>query len=130
MDVVSLPIEKIHISPLNVRAGVEFGDEEDLELIKNVDSLGLIQPIVVRPVGDQYEIVIGSRRYQSLKEAGANEIPCVVRELSDDESLDLSLSENIFKKDVDPITLGRWLKERLSKGDMSLSGYARKIGKS
>ena len=130
MEVVSVPVEKIRISPLNVRAGIEFGDDEDLELEKNVNAMGLIQPIVVRPIGDDnYEVVVGSRRFMSVKRHGAKEITCVVRNLDDEEALDFSLSENVFKKDVDPITLGKWLKDRLKRSDVSLSGYARKIGK-
>ena len=59
MEVVTIPIDKIRISPLNIRAGDQFGDDEDLELEKNVESMGLIQPILVRPVGDNYEVVVG-----------------------------------------------------------------------
>lgn len=129
MSFESIPIEKISVSMLNIRSGDPFGDEEDLELIKNIESLGILQPIVVRPVGDRYEVDVGRRRFLSAKEIGLEEIPCIVRESSDDESLDASLSENIFRKGVDPVTLGKWLKKRLERGDISLSEYARRIGK-
>lgn len=126
---VIIPIEKIHISPLNVRAGIGFGDEEDLELEKNIGEVGLINPIVVRPVGDEYEVIVGSRRFLSLQKSGVTEIDCVVKDFDDEEALDFSLSENVFRKDVDPVTLGKWLKARLDRGDIKLSAYARKIGK-
>jgi ParB/RepB/Spo0J family partition protein len=130
MEVVTIPIDKIRISPLNIRAGDQFGDDEDLELEKNVESMGLIQPIVVRPVGDSYEVIVGRRRFLSVQNSGAEEITCVVKEFDDEEALDFSLSENVLRKNVDPVTLGRWLKARLDRGDMSLSEYARRIGKS
>lgn len=130
MKVKSIPIEKIRVSTLNVRAGEEFGDEEDQELVRNVESMGLLQPIVVRPVGDEYEVVVGRRRFLSLKQSGAKEATCIVREMGDEEALDASLSENIIRKSVDPVTLGRWLKKRLEMTGESLRSYARKIGKS
>jgi len=129
LSLESIPIEKIRISRLNIRSGDAFGDEEDLELIKNIESLGILQPIVVRPVGDMYEVDVGRRRFLSAREIGLEELPCIVRESSDDESLDASLCENIFRKGVDPVTLGKWLKIRLERGDITLSEYARRIGK-
>lgn len=131
MEVLSIPIKKIIISPLNVRASIssQFGDEEDQGLMKNVESVGLIEPIIVRPIGDKYEVVVGSRRFQSVKSSGADSISCVVRELTDEDALDLSLSDNVFTRSVDPVTLGNWLKERLERSDMSLRQYAVKIGK-
>ena len=127
---VRIPIEKITVSPLNIRADKEFGNEEDLEMVKNIESMGMLQPIVVRPVGDMYEVVIGRRRFLSAKQSGAEDIPCIVREMSDEEVLDASLSENIIRKNVDPVTLGKWLKKRIEMSGKSLTWYAEKIGKS
>lgn len=129
MKVETIPIEELRISDLNVRAHEGFGDEEDAELVKNIESLGILQPIVVRKVGDFFEVDVGRRRFLSAKELGMTEIPCVVRESSDEDSMDASISENVFRRAVDPVTLGRWLKMRLAKGDMSMSEYARRIGK-
>lgn len=129
MKIENIPVEKLYVSNFNVRFGHEFGDEEDQELVKNVESLGILQPIVVRPNGDNYEVFIGRRRFLSVKRAGQSEINCVVTELNDEEALDASISENVFRKNVDPVTLGKWIKKRLEVGDISLSEYARKIGK-
>lgn len=125
-----IPIEKIRISDLNIRANEPFGDEEDEEFVKNIEALGILQPIIVRPMGDFYEVDVGRRRFLSAQKLGNKEIACIVREATNEESMDASISENIFRKNVDPVTLGRWIKMRLSMGDISLSQYARKIGKS
>lgn len=125
----TIPIEKIRVSGLNIRSGEGFGDEEDEELVSNIEALGILQPIIVRPVGEFYEVDVGRRRFLSAKKLGLTEVPCIVREASAEESMDASLSENIFRKNIDPVTLGRWVKLRLERGDISLSEYARRIGK-
>ena len=124
-----IPIEKIRVSDLNIRAETGFGDEEDQALVENVGSFGILQPIIVRPVGDMYELTAGRRRLLSAKENSLTEIPSIVMDIQDDEVLDISLIENIHRKDVDPVTVGRALKRRLAVGDISLSEYARRIGK-
>jgi len=130
LSIELIPLEKIRISDLNIRANEPFGDEEDEEFVKNIESLGILQPIIVKPMGDFYEVDVGRRRFLSAQKLGMTEIGCIVREASDEESMDASISENIFRKNVDPVTLGRWIKMRLRRGDITLSQYARKIGKS
>ncbi|GAH22656.1 unnamed protein product, partial [marine sediment metagenome] len=124
-----IPIDKIRVSTLNIRAEEGFGDEEDQALVENVGSFGILQPIIVRSVGDVYELTAGRRRLLSARENGLTEVPCIVMDVHDEEALDISLIENIHRKDVDPVTLGRALKRRLELSDMSLSLYARRIGK-
>jgi ParB family chromosome partitioning protein len=130
MRIKNIALEKLHISDLNIRKNHHFGDENDEEFISNMKSIGILQPIVVRPNGEQFEILIGRRRYLSAKQQGLDEIPCIVKDLDEDEAIDASISENIFRKKVDPVTLGMWIKKRLAQGDISLSQYAKKIGKS
>ena len=130
LKIENLPVNKIFISKLNLRVDSEFGDEEDIELINNIRSLGLLQPIVVRPVNEKYEVIVGRRRYLSIKNSGATEITCIVKELEIEEALDITISENIFRKNVDPVTLGTWIKKRLELGDITLTEYAKQIGKS
>jgi len=123
-----IPLDRISISGFNVRADEYFGDEEDQELVDNIGSFGVLQPIIVRTVGDMYELYSGRRRFLSAKENGLTEIPCIIMDVDDDEALDISLSENIFRKDLDPVTIGRALKRRIDRSDISLREYARRIG--
>ncbi len=127
MEMISL--DKIVISSSNVRADEYFGDDEDQELVKSIESLGVLQPIIVRQIGDMYELTAGRRRFLSAKESGLTEIPCIIKDASGDEALDISLSENLFRKDLDPVTLGRALKRRIDRSGISLREYARRIGK-
>ena len=124
-----IPIDRIRVSSQNIRAGQPFGDEEDQGLVQNIGSFGILQPITVKPVGDMYELSAGRRRFLSAKQSGLTEVPCIVRDIGDEEAIDISLSENLLRKDVDPVTIGRALKLRLERGDISLSEYARRIGK-
>jgi len=129
MNVEMIPTEKIRISNLNVRSENYFGDEEDKELIENIGSIGILQPIIVRKVGDMYEVDVGRRRLLSAQQLDIKEIPCIITEATEEEALDASLSENVFRKGVDPVTIGKAIKRRLAVGDMSLSEYSRRIGK-
>lgn len=129
MSMQLIPIDKIRVSDLNIRAEDPFGDEEDQGLVENISSLGILQPIIVRPIGDMYEVDVGRRRFLSARQIGLKEVPCIVREVSDEEAMDASLSENVFRKGVDPVTIGRAIKRRLDKGDIGLNEYARRLGK-
>ena len=130
MKIEEISIDDLRISDLNIRNDVNFGDEEDIEFTKNIESQGLLQPLVVRKKDSYYEILIGMRRFLSLKQKGVSSVACIIKEFDDDEAIDASISENVFRKNVDPVTLGRWIKKRLDDGEMSLNEYAKKIGKS
>lgn len=123
-----IPLDRISISAFNVRAEEYFGDEEDQELVESIGSLGVLQPIIVRQVGDMYELTAGRRRFFSAKENGLTEIPCIVMDVHDDEALDISLSENLFRKDLDPVTIGRALKRRIDSSGIRPTDYAKKLG--
>ena len=129
-----IPVEKIYVSPLNVRVDEEFGDPEDEALKANVQATGIKQPITVRPSGDRYEVILGRRRFLSIKDT-VKEVPCIVREDWDDvEALKASLIENleIFRKSLDPIKRGEALKKLIeitgSGGRGDLSRFAREVG--
>ncbi len=129
MKMETIPIGSIRISDLNIRANEPFGDEEDEEFVKNIEALGILEPIIVRPVGKFFHVDVGRRRFLSAQQLGYTELDCIVREASDVEAMDASISENVFRRNVDPVTLGLWIKMRLAKGDISLSQYAKRIGK-
>lgn len=128
MEIEMIPLDRISISTFNVRADEPFGDEEDQELVESIGSFGVLQPIIVRPVGDMYELTAGRRRLFSARESGLTEIPCIIKDIDDDETLDISLIENLLRKDLDPVTIGRALKRRIDRSGISLREYARRIG--
>jgi len=123
-----IALDRISISASNVRADEYFGDEKDQELMESIVSFGVLQPIIVRQFGDMYELIAGRRRFNSARDSGLTEIPCIIKDVDDDEALDISLSENLFRKDLDPVTIGRALKRRIDRSDISMRLYAKRIG--
>lgn len=97
----TLPIAKLRANPDQPRRN--FDEEALEELSASVKEYGLIQPIVVTPKGDEYEIVAGERRYRASKMAGLTEVPVIIRSLSDQTQLEISLIENIQRRDLNSI---------------------------
>lgn len=100
-EVKNLPTWGIKPSPMNPRK--TFDEGAIAELAASIKQHGLLQPITVRPKDGLYEIVMGERRYRAMKSNNAEVIPCIVREMTDEEALDAMITENLQRKDVDPI---------------------------
>ncbi|HWT40207.1 MAG TPA: ParB/RepB/Spo0J family partition protein [Dongiaceae bacterium] len=97
----TLPIAKLHANPDQPRRSFDQGALE--ELAASIKEYGMIQPIVVTPKGEGYEIVAGERRYRASKMAGLKEVPVIIRTLSDQNQLEISLIENIQRRDLNTI---------------------------
>lgn len=96
-----LPVEKLRPNPQQPRK--DF-DQDALESLANsLRQKGVIQPLVVRPVGDFYEIVAGERRWRAAQIAQLHEVPVVVRQLDDTEVLEVAIIENIQREDLNAI---------------------------
>jgi ParB/RepB/Spo0J family partition protein len=96
--VIQLELSRLFIGKTNVRKNP--GDVRDLA--ESVRQKGVLEPILARPVGNRYELVIGSRRFAAAKEAGLKRIPTVVREMDDEEAIIVSLMENVQRRDIEP----------------------------
>lgn len=120
-----IPLSSLSISPFNVRKNI--GDLTDLK--NSIKSQGLLQPVIVRPVKDKLEIVIGQRRFLACKELGWTEIPAIVKKLTDRESLILSLTENVQQETLDPIERGEAVKALIDdlKRDMPSTEAVQKV---
>ena len=108
----------------------QFDDAEELELSDSIKKHGVIQPIVVRAVGDKYEIIAGERRYKASVLAGKETVPVIVKNLSDKDSAEIALIENIQRKNLSPIEEALSYKKRLDIGDITQEQLAVKLGKS
>jgi ParB family chromosome partitioning protein len=97
----TLPIEAIDANPLQPRR--VFLNERLAELSQSIQVNGIIQPLVVRRVGDRYQLIAGERRWRAAKLAGVERVPVVVQEIPDDRLLEISLIENIQREDLNPI---------------------------
>jgi ParB family chromosome partitioning protein len=100
-------------------------------LITSIEEKGLLEPIVVRPVGDGFEVVAGHRRLEACKRLGWRKIPCHIIELDDREAYEVSLIENLQHKSLDPIEEALAFKRYVDEyGYGSVTELARRIGKS
>lgn len=107
-----------------------FDEHELSELADSIKQNGVLQPILVRKVGTDYEIVAGERRYQAAKTAGLKEIPVVIREISDDDVFKLALIENLQRSDLTPLEEARGYKKLIAEKDMTQEELARVLSKS
>lgn len=99
-------VEKIHVKSIkpNPYQPRKLFDEVAIEELRDsIKEHGILQPIIVRKTGTTYEIVVGERRFRAAKMAGLEEIPAVVRELTDEETMELAILENLQREDLTPI---------------------------
>jgi len=95
----------------------DFGDIE--ELAKSIKRQGILEPVLVKPVGERYRIIAGERRYRAAKMAGLVEIPCIEMNLKEKEILEISLIENLQRKDLHAFEEGDALRELAARFDHS-----------
>lgn len=98
--IYTIPAGRIHPCPQNPRKKVS--EDELRELSESIGQVGMLQPITVRQDTTGFEIVCGHRRFEAAKLAGLEEIPCVVRVLTDEEAYEIMVTENLQRKDIDP----------------------------
>lgn len=109
----------------------KFDEAEIQKLAESINENGLIQPIVVRPIADErYQIVAGERRWRACKAAGIDEIPIIVRELSDEETAKIALIENIQRSDLNPIEEASGYKYLMDTFNITQEGISKIVGKS
>jgi ParB family chromosome partitioning protein len=124
-----IELKKIHPSKLNPRLEINVGRLN--ELAASILEVGLLEPIIVRPVNDEYEVVVGERRYRASQQAGLEKVLVIVREYSDDEVAQLNLIENIQREELNAIEKGKvckYLLENCPEKYPSQSAVAEKIG--
>jgi ParB family chromosome partitioning protein len=97
----SVPIESIDPNPLQPRR--VFLDDRLSELAQSIRANGIIQPLVVRRIGDRYQLVAGERRWRAAKLAGVKQVPVAIQDIPDDRLLEITLIENIQREDLNPI---------------------------
>lgn len=103
--VINVQFDKIKPNPFQPRE--DFNSESIAELAQSIKEKGVIQPLLVRRKGDNYELIAGERRLRAAESLNIQEIPVIVREASDQESLELALIENIQREDLNPIEEAR-----------------------
>ena len=123
---VELPIDKVIADPNQPR---RFFDEKALtELTESVREHGVVQPIVVTAEGDKYMIVAGERRYRASRQAGLKTVPAIVRTLSAQHRLEISLIENLQRRDLNPIETATAYVKLRDQFNMTLEQIGARVG--
>jgi len=118
------------ILPNRFQPRIQFDEEEILELSDSIKEHGVIQPLVVRTIGDKYEIIAGERRYKASVLAGKETVPVIIKNLNDKDSAEVALIENIQRKNLTPIEEALSYKKILDMGYITQENLATKLGKS
>lgn len=104
-------IELRKIQPNRLNPRLEFSKAGLDELADSIKQVGLLEPIIVRPRGDHYEVVVGERRYRAAHQAGLDTVPVIIRDYSNDEVMELNLIENIHREDLSAVEKAKVCKQ-------------------
>ena len=121
-----VPIDQVDPNPDQPRQAM--GDLA--ELISSVTEKGIIEPLVVRQRGSRYQIIAGERRYHAAVQSGLHELPVVVRDVDDNEMLELALVENIQRKDLTPFEESEAMQSLAQRSGYTHEDLAKRLGKS
>ena len=124
-----LPLREIEPDPGQPRK--TFDNETLAELASSIAEHGLLQPIAVRPkAAGGYLIVAGERRWRACRMAGLTEAPVIVKDVTDEQAMELALVENLQREDLDPVEEAAGIQELMTRCDLTQEQAARKLGKS
>ena len=127
-ETTTLPLKKI--KPNKEQPRKHFDEAELTELSDSIKQNGILQPLLVREKGDHYEIVAGERRFQAAKLAKLEEVPVVIKAISDEEVFKLALIENLQRSDLSPIEEAQGYKQLIKQENLTQDDLAKVLSKS
>ena len=127
-DAKVLQVNIDDIIPNRFQPRIAFDEKALNELASSIKEHGIIQPLVLRKLGDKYEIIAGERRYKAATLAGLTTVPAVLSNIDDNKSAEVALVENIQRRDLTPIEEARSYKNLLDKGYLTQEELAKKMG--
>ena len=131
VDNGSVTLKISEIEPNRTQPRKEFDEKALSELAESISQHGLLQPLLVRPLTlGGYQIVAGERRYRACRMAGLTEVPVIIRELSDAETMEIALIENLQREDLTPIEEALGYKSLMDEHGFSQEDVAASVGKS
>lgn len=107
-----------------------FNEEKIEELADSIKEHGLIQPVVLRKSGKGYEIVAGERRWRACRKAGLKEIPCIIKDINDEENMLIAIIENMQREDLNPVEEAEGLNQMIEVFGMTQEQVSKSVGKS
>lgn len=127
-NILNIEISQIRANKNQPRK--EFDEKSLKELSDSIKTYGVIQPIIVRKVGKNYEIIAGERRWRASKLAGLEEVPCLVKDVEEFESIKMALIENIQREDLNPIEEAKAFRELMDNYNLTQEEVSQMVGKS
>jgi len=118
------------ISPNRLQPRSYFDDTKLEELVTSIEEHGVLQPVVVQKADSGYELIAGERRWRASKKLGLKKIPAVIREVSDAQSLEIAIIENIHRQDLNPIEEAEAYARLANEFALTQEMVAKKVGKS
>src|SRR5574344_2056161 len=128
MESQVLQVNLDDIIPNRFQPRLAFDEQGIKELASSIKEHGIIQPLVLRKLGNKYEIIAGERRYKAATLAGLTKVPAVISNIDDNKSAEIALVENIQRRDLTPIEEARSYKNLLDKGYLTQEELAKKMG--
>lgn len=118
------------IKPNSNQPRKTFDEDKLEELAASIEQHGLIQPVILRKIDRGYEIVAGERRWRAARKLGIKEIPCIVRELSNEENMLLAIIENMQREDLNPIEEAEGISQMIETYGLTQEQVSKSVGKS
>jgi ParB family chromosome partitioning protein len=125
--VMYVDLARIAANPQQPRT--EFPEQEITELSESIKALGVLQPILVRPFAGGYQIVAGERRFRAAMRAGLFQVPVISKELSDRDTFEIALVENVQRLNLNPLEEARGYQKLMDEFDLNAQEVAGKVGK-
>jgi ParB family chromosome partitioning protein len=125
--VTFLPIAQISANPEQPRT--HFSESEINELSESIKALGVLQPILVRPLGGSYQIVAGERRFRAATRAGLTQVPVLIKELGERETLEIAIVENVQRQGLNPIEEAQGYQRLMEDFSLTAQEVAERVGK-
>ena len=122
-----IDIDLIEPSPYQPRT--RFREEALDELARSIQASGIIQPLVVRPIGSRFQLIAGERRWRAAQRAGLGKVSVIVRQVSDDVALEMTLVENIQREDLNAIEAARAFERLMDEAQLTQEAVAERTGK-
>jgi ParB family chromosome partitioning protein len=126
-DLIELDIDQLE--PTEIQPRKLFNEDKLNELAQSIKTNGIIQPIVARRNGERFQIIAGERRWRAAQLAGLQKVPCIIKDIAEENVLEMSLIENIQREDLNPIEEANAYKNLLENLDVTQEEVARRVGK-
>jgi ParB family chromosome partitioning protein len=117
------------IDPSPYQPRSRFREETLAELAQSIQATGIVQPLVVRPISSRFQLLAGERRWRAAQRAGLARVPVVIREVSDEAALEITLVENIQREDLNPVEEARAFERFMNEFHLTQEEVAARTGK-